>query len=131
MKFAIALSCPAHSPSARRALAFAQAVVEQGHTVERVFFYQEAVYLALDTAVLPQDEQDQSKAWQHFVQTYQLDAVVCIAAALRRGVLDASEAQRYQKTTSNLAKGFVLSGLGQWHEAVQLADRAIWFGADQ
>lgn len=131
MKFAIGLTCAAHNPAARRALCFAHALLAQGHSIERVFFYQDAVYLAATNAVNPQDETDYSLAWQAFVQQYQLDAVVCIAAGLRRGVLNSTEAQRYHKQAVNLAPGFELSGLGQWHEAAQLADRALWFGDDQ
>jgi len=50
------------------------------------------------------------------------------AAGLRRGVLDAGEAQRYQRPAANLAAGWELSGLGQLHEAAQQADRLVCFG---
>jgi tRNA 2-thiouridine synthesizing protein D len=54
--------------------------------------------------------------------------VVCIAAALRRGVLNDEEAQRYARSAANLEGPWELSGLGQLHEAVQMADRLICFG---
>ncbi|HSC83341.1 MAG TPA: sulfurtransferase complex subunit TusD, partial [Pseudomonas sp.] len=75
-----------------------------------------------------QDELDLSKEWREFVESEKLDAVVCIAAALRRGVLNEEEAQRYQKPAANLGAPWELSGLGQLHEANQLADRLICFG---
>jgi Uncharacterized conserved protein involved in intracellular sulfur reduction len=56
--------------------------------------------------------------------------VVCIAAALRRGVLDDAEASRYQRPAVNLPKPWELSGLGQLHEAAQTADRLVCFGGD-
>jgi ribosome-binding ATPase YchF (GTP1/OBG family) len=52
----------------------------------------------------------------------------CIAAALRRGVLNAEEATRYQRSAVNLEAPWALSGLGQLHDAAQAADRLICFG---
>ena len=128
MKFAISLFAPAHAPSSRRALLFAQAVLAGGHEIVRLFFYQDAVQVASANVVTPQDEQDLPQAWREFVAEHQLDGVVCIAAALRRGVLDAQEAGRYGRPAANLAEGWALSGLGQLHDAVQTADRLVCFG---
>ena len=128
MKFAIALFAPAHAPSSRRALRFAQAALDGGHEIVRLFFYQDGVHSASGNVVSPQDELDLPREWREFVQQHQLDAVVCIAAALRRGVLNAEEAQRYGKPAANLEAPWELSGLGQLHEVAQLADRLISFG---
>lgn len=128
MKFAIALFSPPHAPSSRRALLFAQALLAGGHEIVRLFFYQEGVHSASANVVTPQDEQDLPREWASFVSDNQLDGVVCIAAALRRGVLNAEEAQRYSRPAVNLGAGWELSGLGQLHDAVQAADRLICFG---
>lgn len=128
MKFAIALFSPPHAPSSRRALRFAQAAIAGGHQIVRLFFYQEGVHSASSNVVSPQDEQDLTGEWRDFVHEQQLDAVVCIAAALRRGVLNEQEAQRYARAAANLDAPWELSGLGQLHEAAQLADRLICFG---
>lgn len=128
MKFAIALFSAAHAPSSRRALLFAQAALAGGHEIVRLFFYQDGVYNAANSIVTPQDEQDLPREWREFVDQHQLDAVVCIAAALRRGVLNADEAQRYQRTAVSVEAPWELSGLGQLHDAVQAADRLICFG---
>ncbi|NMY05397.1 sulfurtransferase complex subunit TusD [Pseudomonas sp. WS 5059] len=128
MKFAIALFSAAHAPSSRRALQFAQAVLAGGHEIVRLFFYQDGVYSAANSVVTPQDEQDIAQQWSAFVSKHQLDGVVCIAAALRRGVLNAEEAARYQRSAVNLDAPWALSGLGQLHDAIQDADRLICFG---
>lgn len=128
MKFAIALFAPAHAPSSRRALRFAQAALDGGHEIVRLFFYQDGVHSASGNVVSPQDELDLPREWREFVQQHQLDAVVCIAAALRRGVLNEEEAQRYGKPAANLGAPWELSGLGQLHEAAQTADRLLCFG---
>lgn len=128
MKFVISVLSSSTAPSTRRALRFAQAAVAQGHEIERVFFYQEGVLNASSNLVVAQDQQDIAQQWQVFIKEQQIDAVVCIAAALRRGVLDQAEAQRYQRDGANLAEGFQLSGLGQLHDGLQQADRFISFG---
>jgi tRNA 2-thiouridine synthesizing protein D len=109
-------------------LLFAQAVLAGGHEIVRLFFYQEGVHIASGNIVTPQDEQDLPRQWREFVTLHQLDGVVCIAAALRRGVLNEEEAQRYQRPAANVSAPWELSGLGQLHDAVQAADRLICFG---
>jgi len=128
MKFAIALFSAAHAPSSRRALLFAQAALAGGHEIVRLFFYQGAVFNASDAVVTPQDELDLPKQWRAFINDKQLDGVVCIAAALRRGVLNEEEAKRYQRDAISLSAPWELSGLGQLHDAVQDADRLVCFG---
>ncbi len=128
MKFAIAVFSPAHAPSSRRALRFAEAALAGGHEIVRLFFYQDGVHSASGNVVAPQDETDVAAQWRAFITEQQLDAVVCIAAALRRGVLNAQEAQRWNRPAANLPAPWELSGLGQLHEAAQLADRLVTFG---
>lgn len=130
MKFVIALFSPPHSPAARRALRFAEAALASGHEITRLFFYQDGVYSASANTVAGQDELDVAASWTRFVADNQLDGVVCIAAALRRGVLNSEEANRYSRPAANLQAPWDLSGLGQLHEAVQLADRLVCFGGD-
>lgn len=130
MKFAIALFAPPHAPSSRRALRFAEAALAGGHQIVRLFFYQDSVHVASSLPVSAQDELDLPAVWRAFVTENNLDAVVCIAAALRRGVLNDEEAQRYGRVSHNLEAPWELSGLGQLHEAAQDADRLICFGGD-
>lgn len=130
MQFTLILSSSPQDPASRRALCFARAVIAGGHQLQRIFFYQDAVHLASRLLVVPQDEQNLAAQWQEFIRENQLDAVVCIAAGLRRGILDQAEAQRYKKNADNLAVGFELSGLGQLHAAMQDADRVVHFKGD-
>ncbi|PIA69779.1 sulfurtransferase complex subunit TusD [Pseudomonas sediminis] len=128
MKFAIALFAAPHQPASRRALRFAQATLAGGHEIVRLFFYQDGVHSASSNVVSPQDELDLPREWREFVTANGLDSVLCIAAALRRGVLNAEEAQRYARSAANLEAPWELSGLGQLHEAAQQADRLVCFG---
>ena len=130
MKFTIAIYSPPQSPASRRALRFAQAILISGHQIERLFFYQHGIYNAISSIVSPQDELDIHAAWQSFIQDNKIDAVVCIAAALRRGQLDSNEAKRYKKLAATIQPPLQLSGLGQLHEAIQESDRFISFGGN-
>jgi len=130
MKFALAIFAPAHAPSSRRALRFAEAVLAEGHEIVRLFFYRDGVYSVSGSVISPQDELDIPLQWRALIERHGLDAVVCIAAALRRGVLNAEEAQRYQRAGVSVSAPLELSGLGQLHEAAQLADRLVSFGGD-
>lgn len=130
MQFTLVISCSPQDPASRRALCFARAAVAAGHPIRQLFFYQDAVYHASRLLVTPQDENNQAALWQAFIQEHQLDAVACIAAALRRGILDQAEASRYDKDADNLAAGFVLSGLGQFHEVLQQDGAVVHFKGD-
>jgi len=129
MKFTLVIhSAPYQSASADTALRFARALLASGHELYRVFFYRDGVHNASALASPPRDEQSVPLAWQLLAQEHQLDLVVCIAAAVRRGVLDENEAKRYEKPAANLVPGFELSGLGQLSEALIQSDRVITFG---
>ncbi|ENP0291553.1 DsrE family protein, partial [Escherichia coli] len=49
------------------------------------------------------------------------------AAALRRGIVDETEAGRLGLASSNLQPGFTLSGLGALAEASLTCDRVVQF----
>ena len=130
MKFALAVyGAPANSQAPQSALHFARAIVSQGHEIARLFFYQDGVNTTTAIAQPPQDESNLPEEWQKFVQAHNLDAVVCIAAALRRGVVDQNEAVRYDLPGYNLRDVYELSGLGQLLDGALMADRFITFGA--
>ncbi|MFO7706453.1 MAG: sulfurtransferase complex subunit TusD, partial [Halopseudomonas sp.] len=128
LNFAITLLAGPQDPAARSALEFARAVIGSGHQITRLFFYRDAVQIASQLGVQPQDEQDVAQQWREFIAAEQLDAVICIAAALRRGVLNDAEAARWHRPAANTAAPYDLSGLGQWVDVLQTADRAITFG---
>ena len=69
-----------------------------------------------------------TRKWSELADQYQIDLVVCISAAQRRGLLCSDEAQRQNKIDNDLADGFRLSGLSQLVEATLVADRFIVFG---
>ena len=130
MKYSLAsYGAPYASQAADTAFSFAEAAIARDHEIYRLFFYLDGVHNASSLATPPQDESNLPARWRELVEAHNIDAVVCIAAGLRRGVLDEVEQQRYEKTGSNLNDGFTLSGLGQLIDAGTHSDRLITFGA--
>lgn len=129
MKFAILVNEGAYQHQASdSAFQFVKAALEKGHEIFRVFFYHDGVYNASRLSVPPQDDRNINKRWSELAQQHSVDLVVCIAAAQRRGILDAAEAKRQGKDADNLADGFRISGLGQLIEASIEAERLMVFG---
>jgi tRNA 2-thiouridine synthesizing protein D len=128
MKFAVQLnSSPYASSAGLDAYLFVQAALVAGHQVLQVFFYQDGIYHAFGHASPPDDEIQFSQDWSRLAEQYQLDLLVCISAAQRRGLLHADEAARQGKQDDELAPGFRIGGLGQWLEASLQADRCLVF----
>lgn len=129
MKFGIVVNeGPYTHQASDSAYQFAKAAIEKGHEVVRVFFYHDGVNNATRLTVPPQDERNIQRNWSELAAAHDLDLVVCIAAAQRRGILDANEAKRQGKDADNIAPGFRISGLGQLIEVGITADRLITFG---
>lgn len=130
MKFSIQINeGPYQHQASDTAYQFTKAALAKGHEIFRVFFYHDGVNNATRLAVPPQDDRNIAAQWSALSKEHDLDMVVCIAAAQRRGVMDADEAKRQGLDANNIAEGFRISGLGQLIEAGIEADRLVVFGA--
>jgi tRNA 2-thiouridine synthesizing protein D len=101
-------------------------VLAEGHTIERIFFYHDGVLQALQTQVTPQGETNLAAQWQGLA-AQGVELAVCIASAIKRGVVNETERERYEQTAATLADGFELVGLGQLIAGIQQSDRYIEF----
>lgn len=129
MKFGIVVNeGPYQHQAADTALNFTKAALEKGHEIVRVFFYHDGVNNGTRLTTPPQDDRNIVNRWSELANQHQLDLVVCVAAAQRRGIVDADEAKRHGKNADNIADGFRISGLGQLIEAGIKADRLMIFG---
>ncbi|WP_282177568.1 sulfurtransferase complex subunit TusD [Vibrio nereis] len=115
------------SQSARGAYQFAQAVIEEGHKLVSVFFYQDGVTNGSALTVPANDEFDLGKAWQSLALEHQVRLETCVAAALRRGIVSEDEASQHGLVQSNLAENFTQAGLGSLAEAMLMQDRVVQF----
>ena len=120
---------PYASEAPRSALRFAEAAVGAGHEIHRAFFYNDGVYIANAFATPPRDETDVAAQWIDFARGHDIDLTVCVAASLRRGILDENEAKQYELPGANLRDGFEIVGLGQMVEGMLEGDRTVTFGA--
>ena len=96
---------------------FAKAAIDKGHEVPRVFFYNDGVYNSNKLSEPQTDDRNLVALWAELGKDHGVDLVVCIAAALRRGIKD-----------EILQDGFRISGLGQLVEAGIENDRLVVFG---
>ncbi len=118
---------PYSSQAALSGFNFSKAVLSSGHSIYRLFFYQDGVYNASALVVPPQDELNLPAAWQQLINDNKLDAVVCVASALKRGIVDTNAADRYELPAANLLPGFTIGGLGQIIDATLVCDRILNF----
>jgi tRNA 2-thiouridine synthesizing protein D len=110
------------------ALSFAKNLIDQGHSIYRIFFYSDAVFSGTTLGVSPQDEVDIPKEWQQLASDHNIDLVFCISASIQRGIIDQQEAERYEKQAHNLDEtAGALSGLGQLVDAIIKSDRVVTF----
>jgi len=127
MNYLINVTAPPSSQTSLNALRFCQALLKKGHNISRVFFYGDGVYNANSLLSPPSDENNMEQLWRDFGSNEEVELVVCIAAAVRRGLLNEEEAKRYNKPASNIQAPFIVSGLGQMIEGAVLADRSLTF----
>lgn len=95
---------------------FAEKLLESGHQIDQVFFFQAGVSNANSLVNPANDEINLVGKWQTLAKNYRLSLHLCISAAQRRGIVE-----------TNLAEPFILAGLGEFSQAVLKADRLLTF----
>ena len=129
MKFAIQINEGPYTHQATdSAYHFAKAAIDNGHEIMRIFFYHDGVNNGTRLTTPPQDDRHIVNRWAELAKEHDLDLVLCVAAAQRRGIADEGESQRNGKDADNIQEGFRISGLGQLIEAGIQADRLLVFG---
>ncbi len=124
----LVLSSPCSGQGCATALRFASAVLKRGHQIQRVFFLDEGTQAGASSIVTPQDEPDTASLWAEFGSQHGVELILCVSSALKRGLLDAPEADRYEKNAATVHPAFEISGLGQLIDATMTSDRMITFG---
>ncbi len=129
MKLAIQINeGPYQHQASDTAYHFTKAALEKGHEVFRVFFYHDGVYNSSRLTTPPQDDRNIVNRWAELAEKHNLDMVVCVAAAQRRGIVDEGEAQRNGTDATNLHPQVRISGLGHLLEAAIQSERLVVFG---
>lgn len=128
LNIAIVVTGPSYGrQDALSAYHYTQAALVAGHTIQRVFFYNDGVLNASFLSAPAADEFDLHAAWRELAIKHQFGLDICASAALRRGIVDAGEAERLSLPHFNLEYPFQLTGLGQLAESLVTADRVVQF----
>ena len=107
---------------------FARCAIQRGHSVRRVFFLDAGTTAGSVNAVFPQDETDRIQPWLELAEQHKVELILCISSALKHGMLDQTEARRYEKSAPSIHPAFTISGLGQLVDAMAASDRMLTFG---
>ena len=128
MQFTLLVTAsPYQSYSAKDALDFALNALTMGHSIHTVFFQGEGTHCG-NTLLLPgQDEINLVEAWSTLGSEHDIKLIACISSAIRRGIFDEAESQRYDKACANLAPQFQLGGLGDLIQRVNESEKLITF----
>ncbi|GEN24562.1 sulfurtransferase complex subunit TusD [Halomonas cupida] len=121
------LGAPYSNQAAHSALRFARTIIARGHQLDSVFFYHEGVHNAARLAAPPQDEPHLVDGWAELQREHGVKLDVCIAAALRRGLMDEEQAGRHGKEGHSVERPFELTGLGQLVDLGLRCDRLVTF----
>ena len=124
----LVLSSPSSGHCTRSAAEFARCALARGHSIHRVFFLDDGALAGSANSVFPQDEEDPARGWIELSEQHDVELILCVSSALRRGMLDQTEAQRYEKSAGTVHPAFTISGLGQLIDAAANSDRLITFG---
>ncbi len=129
MKFNI-LVCegPYTHQAADTAFQFATAALAGGHEIVRIVFAHDGVYNASSLSAPPIDERNVIGRWLDLSQQHGIKLAVCIAASLRRGMMNARLAEQHGRDGANLSSGFEIAGMGYFFEGAIVADRTVVFG---
>ena len=129
MKFSIVIyTAPYSAESAATALRFAESLIQQGHELYRLFFFGDGVHNASKLTVVAQDEINLQLQWSKLIEEHDIDSVICVSSALRRGVLDQTQADRHELGSASAYESSEVAGLGQLIDAALHSDRVVNFG---
>jgi tRNA 2-thiouridine synthesizing protein D len=129
MKYGILINeGPYQHEASDTAYHFTKAALDKGHEIVRVFFYHDGVNNGTKLTTPPQDDRNVVERWSALAKDNNIELIVCVAAAQRRGIVDEGEMTRNGKDAQNIADGFEISGLGQLIDAGVKADRLMVFG---
>jgi tRNA 2-thiouridine synthesizing protein D len=124
----LVLSSPSSGRCAHTAAEFAACAIARGHSIHRIFFLDAGASTGSSHAIFPQDEEAPLKVWIELAEQHGVELILCVSSALKRGMLDQTEAKRYERSGATIHPAFIISGLGQLVDASANSDRMITFG---
>ena len=119
MNFSILVRSEPVNPSAKTALLFANAIIQESseNHIDQIFFYSSGVQHANKYINIPIDEINLIQHWQKLSLNYGIPLYICSTSANYYGIVK----------NQNLNTSFTISGLGQLSSAILTSDRVIEF----
>lgn len=119
---------PYQSKACHTALRFIKAAISKyPNCIKGVFFYEDAVLIGNQVSQPPRDEVNITQAWQKVAKEHDVPLYLCIAAAVRRGIISENESRRYELEQHTLAEQFQLEGLGTLVDLMHATNKVIQF----
>ncbi|MBU2976828.1 sulfurtransferase complex subunit TusD [Alteromonas sp. C1M14] len=115
-------SSPYDQAGSASAVRFCQHLLEEGHTLSQVFFYQQGIYNAFSTMAPPNDERNRFEEWKALHDACGTPLRVCITAGEKRGLVLSTDANQPE-----LAHPFEQTGLGEFFTALHDSHRLVQF----
>lgn len=119
--FALVVTTSVIDNKTNTALAFAKELVQQGHSINGIFFYQDGVLNANKYVQAPSDEINLLTAWVDFNKQTSTPLHLCITAGERRGLTDNED----EGFNHNIHPAFTISGLGELVVLTSTADKVV------
>ncbi|WP_196137532.1 sulfurtransferase complex subunit TusD [Aliikangiella sp. G2MR2-5] len=116
---------PTNSQAHLSAIRFAKAALAAGQKIANIFFYQEAVLVASEFIIKPDDEAQLTEEWEELCNKNGIELQVCIAAGNRRGIIEQEEANLKGKSGASIRPGFKVLGLGQFAAALSSGENKL------
>ncbi|WP_421134597.1 sulfurtransferase complex subunit TusD [Alteromonas sp. A079] len=120
-------SPPYYGDAALRMASFIDGVLDNGDTVDNVFFYGEGVHHCNQFAVQTGDEFYSYEYWTQLSSSHNTALLVCVTAAIKRGVVSVDEAKDNGVDGANLVAPFQQAGLGEFFTALHACNRLVQF----
>lgn len=113
--------------SSRSALKYAQAVINRGHTLKAIFFYQDGVCHANALTLIPTDELDTNNGFKTLKNTFEIPLLICVTAAEKRGIIDEQQAKTESLAHFNVDGAYTVAGLAEMAGIAAEADYVVQF----
>lgn len=120
-------SPPIEDAGIHTAQQFARALPAQGHVLDNVFFYGAGVLNANALSQPASDETFPYQRWQLVQSETECRLIVCITAALKRGIVGEAEALENGDSQYNLKAPFEQAGLGEFFSAIHNCNHLVQF----
>lgn len=102
------------TPVLQELIAFADSALTQGHLIDHIFLYQDAVLAVQSTIELPTDETNYGPMLCQFAHNHQLPLLFCTTSAERRGV-------------TSVIQPAIGAGLAEFAMRISAVDRVMSF----